>query len=180
MLMMQGSYVFSGKDEDLDLLLLKAESLARARWCYLTESDEEGADIYCWKFEEFFNDGLWRERTPICTPANYKAMSEGAYDCIVPCLGSSAASKILKGVPKGGGAKLLKKLHAAKGSVDHQIQRWDSKLGRLTLVAMSGWIDFRSEWLEAAYGRNNIDELEEDDILAAECIACATIVCAVA
>jgi hypothetical protein len=85
----------------LDLLLLKAESFARARWCYLTESDEERAEIYWWKFEEFFNDGLWRERTPICTPANYKAMSEGAYDCIVSCLGSSAASKILKGVPKG-------------------------------------------------------------------------------
>ena len=43
MLMMQGSYVFSGKDEDVDLLLLKAESAARSRWCYLTETDEEGA-----------------------------------------------------------------------------------------------------------------------------------------
>ena len=53
MLMMQGSYVFSGKDEDVDLLLLKAESTARSRWCYLTETDEEGADIYWWKFEEF-------------------------------------------------------------------------------------------------------------------------------
>jgi hypothetical protein len=39
MLMMQGSYVFSGKDEDVDLLLLKAESAARSRWCYLTETD---------------------------------------------------------------------------------------------------------------------------------------------
>jgi hypothetical protein len=36
----QGSYVLSGKDEDVDLLLLKAESLARGRWCYLTELDE--------------------------------------------------------------------------------------------------------------------------------------------
>jgi hypothetical protein len=166
MLVMQGSYVFSGKEDEMDLLLLKAESLARARWCYLTETDEEGADIYWWKFEEFFNDGLWRERTQICTPANYKAMSEEAYDCIVSCLGSSSASKILKGVPKGDGSKLLKKLHAAKGSVEHQIQRWDRKLDRLSLVAMNGWIDFRDEWLEAADGRNNIDELEEDDILA--------------
>jgi hypothetical protein len=134
MLVMQGPYVFSGKDEDLDLLLLKAESLARSRWCYLTELDEEGAEIYWWKYSDFFNEGLWRERTPICTPANYKAMSEEAYDCIVSCLGSSSASKILKGVPKGGGAKLMKKLHAAKGSVEHQIQRWDSKLERLTLA----------------------------------------------
>jgi hypothetical protein len=30
---------------------------------------------------------------------------------------------------------------------------------------MSGWKDFRDEWLEAEDGRNNIDELEEDDIL---------------
>jgi hypothetical protein len=78
----------------------------------------------------------------------------------------SAASKILKGVPKGGGAGLLKKLHAAKGPVEHQIQRWDSKLDRLTFVTMNGWIDFCDEWLEAADGRNNNDELEEDDILA--------------
>jgi hypothetical protein len=93
-------------------------------------------------------------------------MSEEAYDCIVSCLGLSATSKILKGVPKGDGAGLLKKLHAAKGSVEHQIQRWDSKLDRLTLVTMNGWMDFRDEWLESADGRNNIDELEEDDILA--------------
>jgi hypothetical protein len=46
MLMMQGSYVFSGKDEDLDLLLLKAESLARSRWCWLTETDEEKARTF--------------------------------------------------------------------------------------------------------------------------------------
>jgi hypothetical protein len=94
-------------------------------------------------------------------------MSEEAYDCIVSCLGSSATSKILKGVPKGDGAGLLKKLHTAKGSVEHQIQRWDSKLDRLTLtlVTMNGWIDFRDEWLEAEDGRNNVDELEEDDIL---------------
>jgi hypothetical protein len=91
--------VLSGKDEDLDLLLLKAESLARARWCYLTESDEGGADIYWWKFEELFNDGLWRERTERISPANWKAMSAEAYDCIVSCLGSSSATKILKGVP---------------------------------------------------------------------------------
>jgi hypothetical protein len=45
--------------------------------------------------------------------------------------------------------------------VEHQIQRWDSKLERLTLVAMNGWIDFRDEWLEPCDGRNNIDELEE-------------------
>jgi hypothetical protein len=166
MLMMQGSYVFSGKDEDLDLMLLKAESVARGRYCWLTETDEEGAGIYWWKFVVFFNNGLWRARTERISVANYKAMSEGAYDCIVSCLGSSAATKILKGVPKGDGAKLLKKLHAAKGSVGHQIQRWDNKPGRLTLVAMSGWMDFRDEWLESADGRNNIDELEEDDILA--------------
>jgi hypothetical protein len=55
--------------------------------------------------------------------------------------------------------------HAAKGPVDHQIQRWDSKLDKLTLRTMSGWIDFRDEWLEARDGRNNIEELEEDDIL---------------
>jgi hypothetical protein len=54
MLMMQGSYVFSGKDEDLDLFLLKAESLARSRWCYLTGLDEEGAEIYWWKYSDFF------------------------------------------------------------------------------------------------------------------------------
>ena len=90
MLMMQGSYVFSGKEEDVDLLLLKAESVARSRWRYLTETDEEGEDISWWEYYEFFNGGLWRERTPICTPANYKAMSEEAYDCIVSCLGSSA------------------------------------------------------------------------------------------
>jgi hypothetical protein len=92
-------------------------------------------------------------------------MSEVAYDCIVSCLGSSSASKILKGVPKGGGVKLMKKLHTAKGSVEHQIQRWDNKPERLTLVAMNGWMDFRDEWLGSAGGRNNVDELEEDDIL---------------
>ena len=165
MLMMQGSYVFSGKDEDVDLLLLKAESTARSRWCYLTETDEEGENIYWWKFEEFFNGGLWRERTERISVANYKALSEEAYDCIVSCLGSSATSKILKGVPKGDGARLLKKLHNAKGSVEHQIERWDLRLERLTLVTMNGWKDFRDEWLEASDGRNNIDELEEDDIL---------------
>ena len=100
MSMMQGSYVFSGKDEEMDLVLLKAESVARGRRCYLTETDEEGADIYWWKFEEFFNNGLWRERTERISVANYEAMSGEAYDCIVSCLGSSAASKILKGVPK--------------------------------------------------------------------------------
>jgi hypothetical protein len=73
----------------LDLLLLKAESLARSRWCYLTELDEEGTEIYWWKYSEFSNGGLWRERTPICTPANYKAMSEEALfklrlHCILP------------------------------------------------------------------------------------------------
>jgi hypothetical protein len=30
---------------------------------------------------------------------------------------------------------------------------------------MNGWMDFRDEWLESCDGRNNIDELEEDDIL---------------
>jgi hypothetical protein len=166
MSMMQGSYVFSGKDEEMDLVLLKAESVARGRRCYLTETDEEGADIYWWKFEELFDNGLWRERAERISVTNYKAMSEEAYDCIVSCLGSSAATKILKGVPKGDGARLLKKLHAAKGSVEHQIQRWDNKLERLTLVAMNGWMDFRDEWLGSAGGRNNVDELEEDDILA--------------
>ena len=79
MLMTQGSYVFSGKDEDVDLLLLKAVSEARRRWCYLTELDEEGRDIYWWKFEEFFNDdGLWHERTERISRANWKAMSAGA------------------------------------------------------------------------------------------------------
>jgi hypothetical protein len=67
-------------------------------------------------------------------------MSEEAYDCIVSCLGSSVATKILKGAPKGDGARLLKKLHAAKDSVGHQIQRWDNKLGQ---------IDFGDhEWLD--------------------------------
>jgi hypothetical protein len=102
---MQGSYVLSGKDEDLDLLLLKAESLARARYCYLTESGEEGADIYWWKYNEFFNDGLWRERTERISRTKWNATSEEAYDCIVSGLNSSSASRILKGVPKGGGAK---------------------------------------------------------------------------
>jgi hypothetical protein len=88
MLMMQGSYVFSGKEEDLDLLLLKAESVARSRWCYLTETVEEGEDIYWWKYYEFFNGGLWPERTERISVANYKAMSEEAYDCIVSCIGS--------------------------------------------------------------------------------------------
>ena len=141
MLMMQGSYVFSGKDEDVDLLLLKAESAARSRWCYLTETDEEGENIYWWKFEEFFNNGLWRERTERISVANYKALSEEAYDCIVSCLGSSATSKILKGVPKGDGARLLKKLHAAKGSVEHQIQRLDNKLEREIDFGDHEWLD---------------------------------------
>jgi hypothetical protein len=52
---------------------------------------------------------------------------KGLYDCIVSCLGSSAASKILKGVPKGGGAKLLKKLHAAKGSAKNMYFWSDEK-----------------------------------------------------
>jgi hypothetical protein len=95
-----------------------------------------------------------------------------SYDCIVSCLGSSATSKILKGVPKGGGAGLLKKLHAAKGSVEHQIQRWASKLDRLALVAMNGWIGFRDEWLEAGDGRNNTDELEDGRIITFLCNIC--------
>jgi hypothetical protein len=68
-------------------------------------------------------------------------MSAEAYDCIVSCLGSSAASKILKGVPKGGGAGLLKKLHAAKGSVEHQIQRLDNKLEREIDFGDHEWLD---------------------------------------
>jgi hypothetical protein len=139
MLMMRGSYVLSGKDEDLDLVELKARTFV-------------GGSL-----KSFFNNGLWRERTERISVANYKAVSEvGAYDCIVSCLGSSAATKILKGVPKGDGARLLKKFHAAKGSVGHQIQRWDNKLDKLTLVAMNGWMDFRDEWLGSCGGRNGV------------------------
>jgi hypothetical protein len=91
-LVMQDSYVFSGKEEDLDLLLLKAESEARRRWCYLTELDEEGAAIRWWEFEEFFSGGMWRERTDAISHANWKAMSaEAYYDCIVSCLGPTCS-----------------------------------------------------------------------------------------
>jgi hypothetical protein len=100
--MMQGSYVFSGKEEGVDLLLLKAKSEARRRWCYLTELDEEGATIKWWKFEELFNDGLWRECTERISHANWKAMSAEAYGCIVSCLGSAGCYvENSKGRPEG-------------------------------------------------------------------------------
>jgi hypothetical protein len=75
--------------------------------------------------------------------ANWEAMSYEAYGCVMSCLSTSASAKKLKGVSKGGGTALLKKLHEPKGSVEHRIQRWDSKLDRLTLVGLAGWIDFR-------------------------------------
>jgi hypothetical protein len=56
--LMQPSYVFSGKKEDVDFrLLLKAKSLARAKQCFLYDGDEASGWI-SWRYDQFFEDGM--------------------------------------------------------------------------------------------------------------------------
>jgi hypothetical protein len=124
----QGSYVFSGKNGDVDLLLLKSESLARGRWCYLTEVDGDGAGVYWWEFEMFFYRGMWQEKSGAISDSNWKAVANGANGCVVSCLGSASASaaKNLKGVPNEGwwfGAT-QEATRREKGPVGHLIQRY--------------------------------------------------------
>ena len=86
--LMQSSYVFSGEEKkDVGFLLLKAKSLARAQHCSLYDGDEASGWI-SWRCDQFFADGMWMVHHSDMSAANYKQMSEGAYDCImqaVPC-----------------------------------------------------------------------------------------------
>jgi hypothetical protein len=47
------SYAFSGKEKDVDFLLLKAKSLARAKPCSLCDGDEASGWI-SWRYDNFF------------------------------------------------------------------------------------------------------------------------------
>jgi hypothetical protein len=43
----------------------------------------------------------------------------------------------------------MKKLHASKGSIQHQMAKQDNVLDRLTHVAMRGWPEYRETfWVE--------------------------------
>jgi hypothetical protein len=75
------SYAFSGKEKDVDSLLLKAKSLARAKPCPLYDGDEASGRI-SWRYEYFFEDGLWMTPRGDMSTENYKLMSEEAYGCI--------------------------------------------------------------------------------------------------
>jgi hypothetical protein len=126
------SYVFSGKEEDVDFLLLKAKSLARAKTCSLSDGSEASGWI-SWRYDQFFEDGMWMTDSiyiVICLRANYKpnrCMSEEAYDCIIHSFSANETAKWLTGIDPGGGCALVKKLHAAKGcSIQHQMA-WLSK-----------------------------------------------------
>ena len=50
------SYAFSGKEKDVDFLLLKAKSLARAKPCSLYDGDEASGWI-SWRYDIFFEEG---------------------------------------------------------------------------------------------------------------------------
>jgi hypothetical protein len=90
---------------------------------------------------------------------NYKQMSEEAYDCIMQCFAAGDNAKWLTGIGSGGGCALVKKLYAAKGSIQHQIGKQDIVLERLALllVAMRGWPEYRDKLREAAMNHEAID-----------------------
>jgi hypothetical protein len=53
------SYVLSGKEKDVDFLLLKAKSLARGKYCDLYDGDGNSGWITR-RYEQFFEDGMWQ------------------------------------------------------------------------------------------------------------------------
>jgi hypothetical protein len=71
------SYAFSGKEKDVDFLLLKAKSLARAKPCSLCDGDEDSGWI-SWRYDIFFEDGMWMTPHGDISTENYKLMSEEA------------------------------------------------------------------------------------------------------
>jgi hypothetical protein len=79
------SYAFSGKEKDVDFLLLKAKPRARARPCELYDGDGASGWI-SWRYDIFFEDGMWMTPHGDISAANYKLMmSEEAYGCIIQC-----------------------------------------------------------------------------------------------
>jgi hypothetical protein len=64
--------------------------------------------------------------------ANYKQMSEEAYDCIIQLFSAGENAKWLTGSGPGDGCALMKKLHASKGSIQHQMGKQDMVIDRLT------------------------------------------------
>jgi hypothetical protein len=50
--LVQSSYVFSGKEKDVDFLLLKAKPLARAKQCSLCDGDGASGWI-SWRYDQF-------------------------------------------------------------------------------------------------------------------------------
>jgi hypothetical protein len=121
------SYVFSGKEKDVDFLLLKAKSLARAKRCLLCDGDENNGWISC-RYEQFFEDGMWMVSRSDISADNHRQMSEGAYDCIVQCFGADENAKWLTGIGSGGAR--VERLGSAP---EHQIGKQDIVLERLTL-----------------------------------------------
>jgi hypothetical protein len=83
-------------------------------------------------------------------------MSEEAHDCIIQCFAADDNAKWLTGIGSEDGCALVKKLHAAKGSIQHQIGKQDIVLERLTLVAMRGWPEYRDKLQEAMKRRNTV------------------------
>jgi hypothetical protein len=149
------SYAFSGKEKDVDFLLLKAKSKARAKPCELYDGDEASGWI-SWRYDHFFDDGMWMTPHSDMSAENYKLMSEEAYDCIIQCFSADENAKWLTGIDPGDGCALVKKLHASKGSIQHQMAKQDNVLERLTLVTMRGWPDYRDKFQEAMKRRNNV------------------------
>jgi hypothetical protein len=149
------SYVFSGKEKDVDFLLLKAKSLARAKTCSLYDGDEASGWI-SWRYDQFFEDGMWMTPHSDVSAANYKQMSEEVYDCIIQCFAADENAKWLTGIGPRDGCALIKKLHASKGPSQHQMGKQDMVLERLTLVTMRGWPEYRDKFREAMEARNNV------------------------
>ena len=100
------SYAFSGKEKDVDFLLLKAKSKARAKPCELYDGDEASGWI-AWRYEYFFEDGLWMTPRDDMSAENYKLMSEEAYDCIIQCFSADENAKWLTGIDPGDGCAHL-------------------------------------------------------------------------
>jgi hypothetical protein len=96
------SHVLSGKERDVDFLLLKAKSLARAKSCSLCDGDEASGWI-SWRYDQFFEDGMWMTPHGDMSAANYKQMSEEAYDCIMQCFAADENAKWLTGIDPGDG-----------------------------------------------------------------------------
>jgi hypothetical protein len=84
------SHVFSGGRRRMsDPLLLKAKPVARGKHCALYDGDmgmkkavEELLGVIglliTWRYEHFFEDGMWLIRPGDISVDNYKQMSEGA------------------------------------------------------------------------------------------------------